>query len=101
MAAEASAEGELPPGEYMEAKLWTAPEHQPAKAGREREARGKDQEELFQALEDDKAKVGPGKSRQVSRSGAAIRVDVERASKLQTGKNPLDISNTRIYQWKQ
>lgn len=34
MAAEASADGELPPGEYMEskAKLWTAPEHQPAKS---------------------------------------------------------------------
>lgn len=52
------------------------------KVGREREARGKEQGEMFQALEDDKAKVGPGKSRHVSRSGAVIRVDVERASKL-------------------
>ena len=52
------------------------------KVDREREAREKDQEEMFQALEDDKAKVGPGKSRHVSRSGAVIRVDVERASKL-------------------
>ena len=82
MAAEASAEGELPPGEYMEAKLWTAPGHQPAKVGREREAHGKEQEEMFPTLEDDKAKVGPGKSRHISRSGAVIRVDVERASKL-------------------
>ena len=34
MAAKASAEGELPPGEYMKskAKLWTAPEHQRAKS---------------------------------------------------------------------
>lgn len=37
---------------------------------------------MLQALADDKAKVGPGKSRHVSRSGAVIRVDVERASKL-------------------
>ena len=45
------------------AKLWTAPELQRAKSRQRKRSCEKDQEETFQALEDDKSKVGPGKSR--------------------------------------
>ena len=52
------------------------------KVGREREAHKRDQEVMSQALEDDKDKVGPGKSRHISRRAGVIGVDCREVKQI-------------------
>lgn len=79
MVAEASTEDELSQGECVDSKteLRTAPwvNISIQKVSREREVHERHQEKMEQVLEDDKDRVGSGKSRHISRRGVIIRVD--------------------------